>query len=255
MTFPIQGLASVCVLSYNRPAFVREAISSAKVNAGYPCEIVVHDDGSKDPAVYELLVGLVNTEQISRLILNPTGHNQGVGESIRAAFGVASGDVVVKVDQDMIMSPGWLAKTVAILDAVVHDPVNGSQRVGMVGSLFTYADLRDERFRTIRQYDGFKTVTDCVSSAFAIRRDVYEEVGGISTHSDAFAEDVELKDRLRAAGYLVVIPDADLAHNRGFGLPFSTVVDGQNDDGSYHVHEIHHGPVRFNEASVVDSDA
>ena len=101
MTFPIPGLASVCVLSYNRPEFLAQAIEHARDQAGYPCEVVVNDDGSRDPDVYPLLLDLLNNARISRLVLQPPGHNQGVGESIRAAFGVASGEILVKLDQDL----------------------------------------------------------------------------------------------------------------------------------------------------------
>jgi glycosyltransferase involved in cell wall biosynthesis len=211
--------------------------------------VIVNDDGSKSPRCRDLLVNLLDNEKVSRVILQPPGHNQGVGESIRAAFSVACGDVLVKLDQDLMsFSPGWLAKAVAILDAVVYSPVHGTQRVGMVGSLFTYADLKDERFRTVRQHDEFREVTDAVSSAFAIRRDVYDSVGGIETHSDGFGEDKTLKDKLTAEGYLLALPNEELASNVGWGVGPSTVNECYEDDGSVRVAKIHHGPVQFHAA-------
>ena len=141
MTFPIPGLASVCVLSYNRPEFLAQAIEHARDQAGYPCEVVVNDDGSRDPDAYPLLLDLLNNARISRLVLQPPGHNQGVGESIRAAFGVASGEILVKYDQDCMASPNWLRDLVRILDApAVYSPVTGTARVGCVGAFHYHHD-------------------------------------------------------------------------------------------------------------------
>ena len=246
MTFPIPGLASVCLLSYNRAEFLAQAIEHARDQAGHPVELVIHDDGSRDPAVYPLLLDLLNNARISRLVLQPPGHNQGVGESIRAAFGVASGEYLCKVDQDLTgFQPGWLAKAIAILDApAVYSPISGTGIVGLVG-LFTYPDLADERFRTIYQHDGFREVSDFVSSAFVMKRSVYEQMGGITTHSDGFGEDKTLKDELTAAGYILALPNVELASNVGWGVGPSTVNEAFEDDGSVRVAKIHHGPVQF----------
>jgi glycosyltransferase involved in cell wall biosynthesis len=246
VTFPIPGLASVCLLSFNRPEFLAQAIEHARDQAGCACEVVVNDDGSKDPDVLSLLLDLLQNQLISRLVLQPPGHNQGVGESIRAAFGVASGEILVKLDQDLTgFQPGWLAKAVAILDApAVFSPVSGTARVGTVG-LFTYPDLKDDRFRTVHQHDGWKQVTDFVSSAFVIKRSVYDEMGGIETHSDGFGEDKTLKDKLTANGYVLALPNEELASNVGWGVGPSTVNEAFEDDGSVRVAKIHHGPVQF----------
>jgi glycosyltransferase involved in cell wall biosynthesis len=249
VTFPILGLASVCVLSFNRPEFLAQAIEHARDQAGYPCEIVAHDDGSKDPDVYPLLLDLLNNARISRLVLQPPGHNQGVGESIRAAFGVASGEILVKYDQDLIARPGWLAKAVAILDApAVFSPVTGTARVGCVG-LFRYDhDPVDHRKMFLHQHDGYQEVEDFVGSAFAIKRSVYEECGPITTHSDGFGEDKTLKEAVQAKGYILALPDEDVVSNVGWGVGPSTVNEAFEDDGSVRVAKIHHGPVQFHAA-------
>jgi GT2 family glycosyltransferase len=236
----IGDLASVCVLSYERPEFLKEAIRSARDYAEYPCEIIVHDDGSEAEDCYTLINVLMGNGFISRSIFQVAGNNQGVGESIRVAFGAAQGDVLVKFDQDCIARQGWLRKAVDILFNVVE--IDGElKRIGMLG-LFEY-QAKDDRFQTIRQHNGFREVTDFVGSAFVIARDVYDEVGPIPTHSDAFAEDVELKLRLQAAGYLLALPNEDLITNQGFGVGPSTVCVSEGPDG---VRPIHHSSVIFN---------
>lgn len=240
----IGDLASVCILSYDRPEFLREVIPSARDNAGYRHELIVNDDGSKNGDCYNLLNQLLGVGVISQVLYQPPGHNQGVGESIRKCFGVASGDVLVKVDQDLIFKPDWLKKAIDILFDVVE--VDGvPTRIGALG-LFTYRDLADERFRTITEYGRWRSVTDFVGSAFLIARDIYEKVGPIPTHSTAFAEDVELKQRLRDAGYLIALPTEDLCTNRGFGVGPSTVVTAFDPaTGQGEVQSIHQSAVLF----------
>ena len=234
------NLASVAILSYNRAEFLADAIATARNFAGYPLEVIVHDDGSSDPAVRKLIQTLLDQRQISKLILSPPGHNQGVGESIRVAFGAASGDVLVKFDQDCIAQEDWLAKMVDVLWNVAD--VDGQAReVGMVGG-FHYANLADERFRTIDTFDGWESVTDFVGSVFALKRSTYEKYG-IDTHSEAFAEDWTLKQQLQADGYLLALPTDDVIVNRGFGVGPSTVALSEEPGD---VQPIHHGAIVFN---------
>lgn len=233
----IADLASLVFLSYNRPEFLAEAIETARSNAGYPLEIIVHDDGSSDPAVYDLLNRLRGEQLISRVILNPPGHNQGVGEAVRVGFGAACGDVLIKADQDLIFEPDWLKKSMDILWNVIDTP-EGLKRVGALG-LFHYS-VPDPRFQTLRQFPGWQEVTDFCGSAFLIPRDVYEECGPMPVYSDAFAEDTELKQAIQSAGYLLALPDEDLCRNQGFGIGPSTVVVAEGT-----VQKIHHGPITF----------
>jgi GT2 family glycosyltransferase len=108
------SFASVCLLSFNRPRFLRECIASMR-NAGAPFELIVHDDGSSDESLREGLGQLLDAGVISTLILNPPGWNQGQGVALNRMFSMARGDPIIKCDQDLIFEPGWLAQVNAIL--------------------------------------------------------------------------------------------------------------------------------------------
>ena len=240
----IGDLASVCVLSFERPQFLADCINSLHKQAGYPFELIVHDDGSKNEEVYEVINTMAGHRLISRSMFQPPGHNQGVGESIRAAFGAACGDVLIKVDQDLLFHAGWLRKAIDILELGLVEKDDGLHRVGCLG-LFHYP-VFDERFRTVAQHDGWVEVTDFCASAFLIPRDIYEECGPIPTHSAAFAEDIELKQRIQAAGYLLALPNEDLCTNRGFGIGPSTVALSLDEEtGASTVQGIHESPIIF----------
>lgn len=214
--------ASLCFLSFNRPEFIGEAVRSAVHNAGYPCEVIVHDDGSQSE-VYASLLGMLQTDLISRLILNPPGHNEGVGTAFNRCAALSSGDPIIKLDQDMLFEPGWLDTTVRILNV---DPAIA----GLGFFKYPVAPCRWQDME-IPWNDGdgpagpisYHYVTDFVSSGIAIPRDTWNDLGPWPEHSTAFAEDVEWKTRARSLGLQMALPDEDVARNRGFGYGPSTV--------------------------------
>jgi len=235
--------ASICFLSYNRPEFLAEAVESAKRNAGFPCEVIVHDDGSDD-RTWATVSRLLRSGEISRVVANPPGRNEGVGAAFNRAAAVATGDYLIKMDQDLLFQPNWLSKTVDVLEA---DP-----QIGAMG-LFKYdVDPVDWRKMELDEPTApqvacvpYHYVKDFVGSAIAMTRAVWDVFGPWPEHSDAFAEDVEFKlDTLvRDGGLRLALPDEDLAHNRGFGVGPSTVAVIR--DGQLTASEINHGGVTF----------
>lgn len=224
--------ASLVFLSYNRPQFIFEAIHDAVSKAGYPCEVIVHDDGSTDSNLIAELVNLLGRHEISRLILNPPGHNEGVGTAINRGFKLATGDPVIKLDQDLLFTEGWLARVVGIL--------RQDEAIGMLG-LFKYSHepVPWERMQiNVPTQGGYHYTRQFCGSAFANPRQRYQELGPLQEHSDAFAEDMEYMERVRHHGWELALPDVDLVRNRGFGIGPSTVVEQ-----GMKVHEIHHGPL------------
>lgn len=241
----MEKFASCCLLSYNRPQFVEEAILTLTGNANFPLELIVHDDGSTDLGVREVLRRFVDSGAISTLIENPPGHNEGVGLATRRMFDIAQGDPLIKIDQDLIFQPNWLSRTVEVLERNWHTAQSGDPDaepfIGALG-LFKYECApvhHAEMFR--RSWTYWHEVSDFVGSVFAVPRAYYEEYGPFPTHSDAFAEDVEFKTRLQSNDLALGLTPDDLVVNRGFGLGPSTVAvdDGEGRPTSA---TIHHGP-------------
>jgi glycosyltransferase involved in cell wall biosynthesis len=111
----LMNFATVCVLSYERPDFLRDSLATMCAGAGYPLEIIVHDDGSRDPRVHELLHEQLALGNISTVISNPPGHNQGQGVALNRMFQLAAGDPIIKADQDLMYNPGWLGCCMQVL--------------------------------------------------------------------------------------------------------------------------------------------
>lgn len=234
--------ASVCVLSYQRPAFLRECLASLVEQANAPFELIIHDDGSQDPDCYRVIgeYGMAG----ATTILNRPGHNQGVGTAINRMFKIATGDPLIKVDQDLIFHPGWLAQAQEILSTNrdrSHVVEGVEPRIGLMGLLHYYHEPVDSSKTIIDEHGYWTEHTHILGSAFALTREAWDAFGPLAEHSDAFAEDWERMKEIHASGLMVnALPPADLCFNRGFGIGPSTVVVGEGQ-----VQKINHGPHLF----------
>lgn len=214
--------ASLAVLSYKRLDILKQSIQSIKDSSKFPYELLVADDGSDETWLF--IEDLMWTREISTAIYN-TGSNMGVGEAIHRLFSCAKGDYLVKLDADLIYRPGWLQKGVALLDKYPE--------IGTLG-WFAYSVPSEHKITRNREdpskdntlievREDCEIVHDFVSSAMIIRREHWEEYG-IERGSEAFAEDIGLKKKMKADGLLMAITKKDYIENIGFGLEKSVVV-------------------------------
>ena len=222
--------ASCCLLSYERPDFLRTAIATLVAHAEYPLELIVHDDGSKSEQVKTVLRQLLDQGLISTLIENPPGHNQGVGLAVNRTFDIARGDYLLKLDQDLIFEPGWLRKAVNIMEANGEEAsADAEPAIGALGFFRYGAEPVRYEDMFIKDWGIGETAweehQDFVGSAMMFSRWTWDHFRPFPERSAAFAEDVEFKKRLQDAGYRMALPrSGDLVRNQGFGYGPSTVV-------------------------------
>jgi glycosyltransferase involved in cell wall biosynthesis len=222
--------ASCCVLSYNRPLFLRDCLATLR-DAGSPFELIIHDDGSTDPEVRRLLSSAVDDG--ATVILNAPGHNQGQGTALNRMFAIAAGDPIIKLDQDLTFTPGWLARVTALMDA--------NWQIGLLGLMHYDHEPVDSARTLIEQHYGWSSRTHILGSAFAVRRFCWEQLGPFEEHSAAFAVDWALPRQVTAShDWVCALPGQDLVSNQGFGVGPSTVVVGT--PGAPTVTTIHTGP-------------
>jgi glycosyltransferase involved in cell wall biosynthesis len=108
---------SVCVPTYNRQHLLPFAIDSVLAQTMTDWELIVCDDGSTDRTP-EFMALYQSQDSRIRYIR----HEQNVGKSnnMRSGFAAATGDYFIKFDDDDRLTPEFLAKTSAILDAHPH---------------------------------------------------------------------------------------------------------------------------------------
>jgi len=149
----------------------------------------------------------------------------GVGEAIHRLFSCAKGDYLVKLDADLKFKPDWLTLGITLLDKYPD--------IGTLG-WFAYPVPSEHKITRNREdpskdntlikvREDCEIVHDFVSSAMIIRREHWEKYG-IERGSEAFAEDIGLKKKMKADGLLMAITKKDYIENIGFGLEKSVVV-------------------------------
>jgi glycosyltransferase involved in cell wall biosynthesis len=239
--------ASLCFLSFERPEFLRTAIDTALAGVDEPVELIVHDDGSTNRDLLKYLYTIHQRGEVSSLILNAPGCNQGQGVALNRMFKMAIGDIIIKLDQDLIFQPGWLARVREILadDRVGllgffkywHDPVNWQQTI-ITDTHLLAGDFRKDAVGAVRPMDqadlprGYSFHTHICGSAFAIRRDIWEDFGPFQERWTSFGEDWQFqKDIHDHPSFFNALPDDDLVANQGFGVGPSTVVVANPDTG------------------------
>jgi glycosyltransferase involved in cell wall biosynthesis len=209
--------ASCCVLSYRRAHFLGRCIDTLIGGASAPLELIVHDDGSGDEDVMELLAERQRLGEISTLITNAPGHNQGQGVAINRMFAVATGDPIIKIDHDLIFQPGWLAEVNRLMKA--------APQIGLLSGFRYWHDPCDWRKTLVGMHAGWQEHEYIMGSFMAVRRACWEELGPFEEHSAAFAEDHIFQRKVTDSGRWVCgTPTTDLMTNQGYGLGPSTVV-------------------------------
>lgn len=244
--------ASLCLLSYQRPQFLYDCIKSIHLTAGYPFELILHDDGSSEENMGGLFEHLLVEGIVSSVIRNPPGHNEGVGVSMKRMFDMATGNPIIKLDQDLVFTKqGWLAETVEILrrskrewESTFSDPTPTPPKPIAALGAFKYAapPVNHEEMH-IANHGYYHEVKDFVGSFIAVPRWVYETQGPFEQRSAAFAEDVAFKEKCKEANLSLALPPEDFCHNVGFGPGPSTVVYA--DEGEIKVSKIQPGPRLF----------
>ena len=235
--------ASVCLLSYNRPKFLLDAIRSMR-DAGAPYELIVHDDGSTNPEVREIITEGLARGWISHAMLNPPGWNEGQGIALNRMFHAAHGDPIIKCDQDVVFTPGWLAKVNEILDSSRDKTQPSEDEIGLLGFFKYHHDPVDWRKTLIsRRHDlGYEVHDIICGSAFALTRSAWEILGPFEERSAAFAEDHLMQRAVTEQdGLCCALPTEDLVSNQGFGVgPSTLALDDGN--GGITTATIHDGP-------------
>lgn len=103
---------SLCIPTYNRANFLVYAVESVLHQTYTDFELIICDDGSTDNT--SSVVSQWNDPRI-RYIKHPA--NIGRSKNMRSGFEVSNGTYFIKFDDDDALTPEFLEKTVAVLEA------------------------------------------------------------------------------------------------------------------------------------------
>jgi len=212
---------SIVIPVYNKIAYTAACLRSLVAHAGVvPFEIVVVDDASTDTTP-QRLAGIGGIHVVRN------ADNLGFVGSCNAGAAVAKAEFLLFLNNDTVVTPGWLD---ALLRCFDEEP-----EAGLVGARLVYPDGRLQEAGGIVFRDGsgwnygrfddpadpryaFRREADyCSGAAVMIRTALFRELGGFDRrYEPAYYEDTDLAFAVRAAGKRVFYePHATVVHFEG----------------------------------------
>jgi GT2 family glycosyltransferase len=217
----VQITVSIIIPNYNGLRFLAPCLDALAAQT-YPkelTEVILVDDASSDDSVVFVQASYPQVK-IVRL-----ARNSGLAAGCNAGGRVATGDLLVMLNNDTEAEPGWLAALVEMAEA--------HPRASTIASKMLLFDRRDTlhnagdvlgadgipRNRGVwevdrGQYDADLTVFGGCGGGVAYRREAWEQAGGFDERLFMYLEDVDLAWRLQLLGWdAVFAPAARLYHH------------------------------------------
>jgi O-antigen biosynthesis protein len=218
-----EPVVSIVIPVYNNCDVTARALESIieQWSATLACQIIVVDDASTDSTA-AMMAQLPGIDYIRN------GVNSGFVRSCNRGAALARGPYVCFLNNDTIVTPGWLDELVrtaesdaaiAVVGAKLVYPDGRLQEAGGViwrdGGGWNYGrggDPRDPKYSYVRDVDY------CSGAALLVRTEPFRKLGGFSDrYTPAYYEDVDLCFAMRQLGYRVVYqPLSTVVHDEGF---------------------------------------
>jgi glycosyltransferase involved in cell wall biosynthesis len=205
------------VATYERDAYLQEAIASCLSQTYDDLEVLVVLDGGRNPRVEEVLAAFADPRL--RLVRHET--NRGIAEAYNTIVREARGELIAMLGDDDVAAPDRIARQVAVFDrhpdtGVVHGAATIVDADGVQRGMWPSRDRSPHELlrHLVREHNTL------VDPTRMVHRRVYEAVGGYDP-SFRLAQDFEFWLRAVRRFRFRDVPGAPLIGFRRHGENFS----------------------------------
>ncbi|MDQ3466016.1 MAG: glycosyltransferase family 2 protein [Actinomycetota bacterium] len=209
---------SVVMLAYGAEPFLFEAVDAVLSSRGVRVEVVVVDNGcASDLSALERRSGV--------RVLRP-GSNTGFAGGCNLGAAATSAAVLALVNSDAVVEPDALAELAAVARRLEVGLVSGSIRLAGTPELMNSAgnpvhvlglSWAGGLGEPAERHAVGTAVASASGAALAVRREVWDALGGFTTEFFAYQEDCDLSLRCWQRGWEVrFVPEAVIAHHYEF---------------------------------------
>jgi GT2 family glycosyltransferase len=217
-----QPQVSVVVVAYNGERYIASLLDSlAADRTSPPFEVLVIDNASTDATAAAVAARAASHPKVH---LERSPVNLGYAGGVNLALGISKAPYVAVINQDCVVTPGWLTAPIAALE---QDTTIGaatglmlladSDRINAAGQDVHITGLGfNRRLRRPATEAGTKPerVSGIHGGSLFIRRELLDEMGGWDDSGFLYHEDVDLSWLLILMGYeLLFVPASVIRHD------------------------------------------
>ncbi|MFS0723248.1 glycosyltransferase family 2 protein [Paenibacillus sp. 1P07SE] len=202
---------SIIIPTYNGKELLKDCLYTISQHTREPVEIIVVDNGSTD--------GTADFCRQERITFISLPANRGFPAACNAGLKLATGDALLLLNNDVLVTENWLGHMLACL--------NSAPEIGIVGPMSNYVSGRQqirEPFTNLEEMSAryshqdpgkWQSVQRIVGLCFLFKRELLERVGLLDErYSPGHYEDDDYCYRARLAGYrLMIAGDVFIFHH------------------------------------------